>query len=142
MRTASIGVALLAAGFLAACQPPQQKLILSTKSPVELRAMQARAFDTPDRYKTLRTVVYTLQDLGYTIDKVDAASGTVSATKLARLQISATVSPRGASQVSVRANAQVKMPNNMENQVDDPAFYQQFFFEPLSKALFLQALQE
>ena len=41
----------------------------------------------------------------------------------------------------VRANAIVKAQNLQETQVDDPGFYQQLFFEPLSKAIFLTALQ-
>ena len=41
----------------------------------------------------------------------------------------------------VRANAIVKAANVRETQVDDPAFYQQLFFEPLSKAIYLQALR-
>lgn len=40
----------------------------------------------------------------------------------------------------VRANAMILM-NQKNNQVDDPLFYQKFFFDPLSKAMFLQALQ-
>ncbi len=129
---------------LAACQTGQQeKLVLSTKSAVELRVIQSRAFDTQDRKKTLRTVVATLQDLGYTIDKVEPAAGTISATKLSFLRLSASVFPRGDTQTTVRANAFVKLqPQAMQdNQVDDPEFYQLYFFEPLAKAMFLTALQ-
>jgi hypothetical protein len=126
---------------LTACQnPADQKLILSTKSPVELRAMQSRAFDITDRNKALRTVIATLQDLGYTIDKVEPAAGSISATKLANLRLSATVYPRGQTQMIVRANAIYRLPNQ-DGQVDDPEFYQKYFFEPLSKAFFLNALQ-
>lgn len=128
---------------LAACQTDNQpKLVLSAKSPVEMRAMQVRAFDTDDRNRTLRTVVATLQDLGYSIDKVDVGSGTVSATKLAKLRVTASTYPRAANaaQTVVRANAIYKLPGQ-DTQVDSPVFYQQLFFEPLSKALFLTALQ-
>ena len=42
----------------------------------------------------------------------------------------------------VRANAVIRYgPNNQRYQVDDPEFYQKNFFEPVSKALFLTALQ-
>lgn len=125
---------------VAGCQTSNQShVMLSTKSPVELRAMQARAFDTTDRDKTLRTVIATFQDLGYGIDKVEPAAGTVSATKLAKLRMTATVYPRGQTQTMVRGNALVVSPG-LERQVDDPVFYQQLFFEPLAKALFLTAL--
>ena len=128
---------------VAACQQNNQpKLVLSAKSPVELRAMQTRAFDTDDRNRALRVVVATLQDLGYGIDKVDTGSGTVSATKMATLRVTASAYPRSsnAAQTVVRANAIYVMPGQ-DTQVDSPAFYQQLFFEPLSKALFLTALQ-
>lgn len=127
---------------LAACQKTgQPKLVLSAKSPVELRAMQSRAFDTTDGNRTLRAVLSTLQDLGYSIDKVDVGAGTVSATKLANLRLTASTYPRGGSgQTIVRANAIYKLPGQ-DTEVDDPVFYQTLFFEPLSKAMFLSALQ-
>jgi hypothetical protein len=128
--------------FCAACQTtPKSEMFMSTKPPVELRAMQTRAFETTDRPKMVRTLIATLQDLGYNLDKVDAGSGTVSATKLAVLRLTAAVYPRGQSQLMVRANAMVTVAATQQHQVDDPAFYQQLFFEPLSKAIFLEALQ-
>ena len=63
--------ALLVVLACTGCQTPQT-VILSTKSSVELRAMQTRAFDTSDRPKMVRTIIATLQDLGYNLDKVDA----------------------------------------------------------------------
>jgi hypothetical protein len=139
----SLRVSLVAFSLLVgACQAPgPPPLIMSTKSAVELRAMQSRAFDTIDRFKTIRAVVATLQDLGYTIDKAEPEAGTVSATKLAQLRITATVNDRGERQMIVRSNAIVKMIDQQESQVDDPEFYQKFFFEPLAKAMFLTALQ-
>lgn len=112
-------------------------VIASTKSSLEMRAMQSRIFDTNDRSKTVRSVIATLQDLGYNIDKVDAGSGTVTATKLAQLKLSASVTARG-TRMAVRANAQVKL-GPQSNQVDAPQFYQTLFFEPLSTTMFLEA---
>jgi hypothetical protein len=127
---------------LAACQSTQpQEVMLSKKSPVELRAMQGRVFDTSDRAKTIRTVIATLQDLGYSIEKVEAGAGTVKARKLAQLEMTVSVFPKGAKQMVVRANAIVRM-ESQGAQVDAPEFYQQLFFEPLAKALFLSASQE
>lgn len=128
---------------VAACQTKDAAMAVtpSSKSAVELRAMQGRVFDTADRGKTLRTVIATLQDLGYSIEKVEAGAGTVSARKLANLQMTVSVFPRGAKQMTVRANAVVTT-EAAAAQVDAPEFYQQLFFEPLSKALFLTALQE
>lgn len=135
----------LVAGTVAACQTTRtDQIMMSQKGSVELRAMQSRAFDTPDRYKTLRAIVSTLQDLGYSVDKVETGAGTVSATKLTVLRLTASVYPRGTTQTIVRANALIKaqqQQQHIQNQVDDPEFYQQLFFEPLSKSLFLTALQ-
>lgn len=139
---AKLALGALLCTTVSACQTaPQEKPdLLSTKPAVELRAMQTRAFDSSDRTKTLGTVVATLQDIGYTLDKVEPNSGTVSATKLDVLRLSALVYPRGTKQMVVRANAMVIMPSK-NSQVDDPLFYQKLFFEPLSKAMFLSALQ-
>jgi hypothetical protein len=136
-----IGVAAVALA-LTACQAAKQPtLIESQKSPVELRGMQSRAFETTDREKTLRAVISTLQDLGYSIDKVEPPAGTVTGTKLSQLRLTATVYPRGETRMIVRANATVSLPHRPITQVDDPRFYQQLFFEPLAKAMFLSALQ-
>jgi hypothetical protein len=134
-------IALAVALATAGCATQQPTDVLSTKSPVELRAMQSRAFDTSDQNKMLRTIAATLQDIGYTITKVEPAAGTVSATKLGRLRLTATETAHGDKQIVVRANAMVQMPGLKNTQVDDPTFYQQLFFDPLSKAIFLTALQ-
>jgi hypothetical protein len=114
--------------------------ILSKQSPVALRAMQIRAFDTASKRRMTRAVIATLQDLGYTVEKIDYASGTISAAKLEALRLTVVVYPHGPTQMSVRANAIVKAAT-ASTQVDDPGFYQKLFFEPLSKAIFLTALE-
>jgi hypothetical protein len=129
-----VGIWLLAA--LSACQTDsRQQILASSQSAVQLRSYQSRAFDTTDRAKTLRTVIATLQDLGFVIDKADATLGTVSATKLDRyaLRMTVTVRERGSTQTLVRANAQYNI-----TAVEDPKPYQQFF-EALQKAMFLTA---
>lgn len=102
---------------------------------VQLRQIQSRAFDTTDKAKTLRTVIATLQDLGFVIDKADLELGSITATKLDgyALRMSVTVRPRNAKQLLVRANAQYQ-----EAAVTDPAPYQAFF-SSLSKSMFLTA---
>lgn len=129
--------------LLGGCQTTQPSLMLSKKSAVELRAMQSRRFDTGDVKKVYRSVIATFQDLGYSITKVEPAAGVVSANKMAQLKMTATVFRRGENRVIVRSNAIVKVAPSatIGHQVDLPAFYQQRFFEPLSKSLFLTALQ-
>lgn len=143
MIASSLGrrvVPVLFCGIVAACQPPPPPPpTMSAQSPVALRAMQIRAFDTTDKRKVVQAVIAALQDLGYGIAKVDYGSGTITAAKLARLRLTAVVYPHGQRQYSVRANAMVVMPGASATQVDDPEFYQQYFFVPLEKAMFLAA---
>lgn len=125
-------------GILASCQTSSKSQILaSEESQVALRQIQTRAFDTTDAQKTLRTVIATLQDLGFVVDKADNELGTVSATKLDgyALRMTVTVRPRGETQLLVRANAQYNV-----TAVEDPEPYQQFF-AALEKSLFLAAQQ-
>ena len=120
---------------LGSCAPSTKQVLATSESQVKLRAIQTRAFDTMDKNKMMRTVIATLQDLGFIIDKADANLGTVSATKLDRynLKVTVTVRERGDSQLLVRANAQYNI-----TPVEDPEPYQQFF-NSLSKAIFLTA---
>ena len=129
-------IALSAVLMLAACQADSKQQILSTtKSQVELRSFQTRAFDTIDKEKVLRTVMATLQDLSFVLDKADATLGVVSGTKLDgyRLRMTVTVRPRGETQLLVRANAQYNI-----LAVEDPEPYQNFF-TALEKSMFLTA---
>ena len=141
MNVGAVRLLCVVAVLLAGCQAAPKDIVLSQKSPVELRAMQGRVFDTTDQGKTLRAVIATLQDLGYGIEKVEAMAGTVTGRKLDALQVTVTVFPRGERQMVVRANAVVTT-EAASSQVDAPQFYQQYFFEPLSKALFLAANQD
>lgn len=128
----SIMVSMLLTG----CVTDSRKHILdTTESQVKLRSIQTRTFDTSDRNTTLRTVIATLQDLSFVIDKADDVLGTVSATKLDGylLQMTVTVRPKGENQMLVRANAQYNL-----KAVEDPEPYQDFF-TALEKSMFLTA---
>lgn len=117
------------------CSSSKEKVLETGESQVRLRQMQTRAFDTTDKELMLRTVIATLQDLGFVIDKADATLGSVSATKLDkyRLRMTVSVRPRGEEQLLVRASAQYNIVA-----VTDPQPYQQFF-TALEKAIFLEA---
>jgi hypothetical protein len=118
------------------CQTDSREQVLATsRSQVELRSVQTRAFDTTDKNLTVRTVIATLQDLGFVIDKADEDLGTISATKLSgyAMRMTVTVRPRGTSQLAVRASGQYNLVA-----VSDAEPYQQFF-AALEKAMFLTA---
>ena len=123
------------AGSLA-CQGSRSQVVGdSDESQVALRSMQTRVFDTTDQERTLRTVIATLQDLGFIIDKADLALGSVSGTKLDgyALRMTVSVRPKGDTQLAIRANAQYNL-----TAVEDPEPYQQFF-NSLEQAMFLTA---
>ena len=107
----------------------------NNKSQVELRSIQSRAFDTADKEKTLRSVIATLQDLSFVIDKADMDLGSISGTKLDGYSLRMTVSvlPRGEQRLIVRANASYN-----QTPVLEPKPYQDFFVA-LEKAMFLTA---
>jgi hypothetical protein len=83
----------------------------------------------------MRTVIATLQDLGFVIDKADHAIGTVTATRLERhaLRMTVTVRAKGEERMLVRTNAQYR-----SRPVRDPEPYRDFFAS-LQKAMFLEA---
>lgn len=120
--------------LLAACAN-QNARILEGGNQVELRSMQSRVFDTNDKNMVVRTVIATMQDLSFVIDKANADLGTVSGTKLGGYQIKMTVTvrPKSESQTLVRANAQYNL-----KAIEDPEVYQNFFTS-LQKAMFLTA---
>jgi hypothetical protein len=119
---------------LSACAT-QNSHVLSGGSAVELRSFQTRVFDTTDKHNMLRTIIATLQDLGFIIDKTDEDLGLVTGTKLSGYQIRMTViaRPRGDKQLAVRASALYN-----DKQIEDPVPYQDFF-TALEKGLFLTA---
>jgi len=121
--------------LVSGCATTQQRLLDSDASQVQMRSIQTRAFDTTDRETTLRTIMATLQDLGFVIDQADVLLGSVTATKLNRyaLRITVSIRPRGETQTLVRANCQYE-----DRPVYDPEPYQQFFTS-LEKAMFLAA---
>ncbi|WP_052402001.1 hypothetical protein [Muricoccus aerilatus] len=127
-------IVLLPPLLLGACAgQPERRFQASDKSAVEMRAMQARVIEG-DAPTVTRGVVATLQDLGYRINKAEPAAGSITATKLERLRLTTVVRPVSNNQAAVRANAVVLLPQ-VENQVDDPRFYQENFFAPLSATL-------
>jgi hypothetical protein len=120
--------------LLAACTTTASDVVAPTSSSVELRAIQARAFETADRGTVLRAVIATLQDLGFVVDSADLDIGTVTATKLEGYNLRSTVTARSrGDRTIVRMSAQYN-----KSVVQDPKPYQDFFTS-LEKSLFLEA---
>ena len=140
-RPLSLSIGLLVSSLLlvgCAGTSSQKKLLEADESQVKLRSIQTRAFDTTDKEKMLRTIIGTLQDLNFVIQKADVDLGTVTGNKFVNNQVlvmSVTVRPRGEKQLLVRANAQYGI-----TAIEDPSPYQDFF-NALEKSIFLTAQQ-
>lgn len=122
----------------AGCATTAGKAFETSESQVKLRSIQTRAFDTTGKKKLMQTVISTMQDLDFVIDKADFDLGTVTGSKFlgyAVVAMTVTVRPRGEKQLLVRANAQYGT-----RSIDDAETYQDFF-NALGKALFLTAQQ-
>jgi hypothetical protein len=130
MKKSLLALALLCVSACAATTPVD---IPGDGAQLEARQIQSRQYDTLDKTLTVRSVVATLQDLGFTIDQADADLGTITGTRYDKyiMRMTVTVVQRGDTNVSVRANARVA-----ENSVSDAATYQDFFVV-LDKAMFL-----
>jgi hypothetical protein len=135
IRIRALCTVLAASWLCVACANTQNKDIMAGGSQVELRSYQTRAFDTTDKTMMLRSVIATLQDLGFVIDKADEDLGAITGTKLKgyRIRMTVVVRPRGETQLLVRANAHYEL-----EPIEDPQPYQAFFVA-LEKALFLTA---
>lgn len=130
--------ALLLTAALSGCATPAVRALETSESQVKLRSIQTRAFDTSDKKKMMQTVISTMQDLDFVIDKADFTLGSVTGSKFlgyTSVVMSVTVRPRGEKQLLVRANAQYGIQS-----VEDPLTYQDFF-NSLEKAMFLTAQQ-
>ena len=119
--------------LLAGCATTTPANVVGPGTQLETRQIQTREYDTLDKSMTMRSVIATLQDLGFTIDQADADLGTMTATRLHdyTMRMTVTVVERENNRISVRANARIN-----EDSVTDAATYQDFFIV-LDKAMFL-----
>ena len=118
---------------LSSCATTTPVDVSGSGTQLQARQIQTRQYDTLNKALTMRSVVATLQDLGFTIDQADAELGTITATRFHEytMRMTVTIVQRGEEKVSVRANARIG-----ENAVTDAATYQDFFVA-LDKAMFL-----
>ena len=127
-------VAILGVTLLTGCVTTNQSVLGTANSQVETRNYQSRSFDTNDKKMVLRSVISTMQDLGFIIDRADETLGTVSGTSFKNdSKMTVMVRPMGTKQMMVRANAQANL-----HEITNPMAYQNFF-NALSQSLFLDA---
>jgi hypothetical protein len=126
-------LALLSALTLGGCATTTPTNVIGAGTQLETRQIQTRQYDTLDKPMTMRSVIATLQDLGFTIDQADTELGTITATRLHEytMRMTVTVVKKEGNRISVRANARIG-----ENAVRDAETYQDFFVV-LDKAIFL-----
>jgi len=107
--------------------------VTGASSQLQTRQIQTRQYETLDKKMTMRSVIATLQDLGFIIDDADPNLGIVTATRLHKypMRMTVVVVNKGEKQVSVRASARID-----ERSVTDARTYQDFFVA-LDKAMFL-----
>ncbi len=107
--------------------------VAGTSPALEMRSIQTREYESLDKTMTMRAVIATLQDLGFTIDQADVGVGVITGTRLQYLdmRMTITVMPKAADRVSVRANARIG-----EKSITQAETYQDFFVA-LDKAVFL-----
>ena len=124
---------LLSLALVGGCATTAPDDVVGGGTQLATRQIQTREYDTLDKPMTMRSVIATLQDLGFTIDQADLDLGTITATRLHEytMRMTVTVVEKGDARISVRANARID-----ENSVTDPATYQDFFVV-LDKAIFL-----
>jgi len=131
-------VVILSCGMIllcSACAPKNAGVFDTEQSQLTLRQIQSRTFDSTNKNRTMRTVIQTMQDLGFAVDKADEELGSISGIKLDgyAIRMTVTVFPKGKGQMLVRANAQYHI-----TPVVDPEPYQKFF-AALEKSMFLAA---
>ena len=138
-RTLGVLVMLL---LLAGCAAPIAS-VTAGGNQAELRQMQTREYQQLDRRSAMRSVIATLQDLGFVIDRAEYELGLMTATRYEErtgpragqhiVRVTVTVTERAEQRLTVRANARYG-----ETAIEDPEAYQDFF-AALDKSLFLTA---
>jgi len=124
--------------ILQACAggPPPKELLALTEAQMKIRSFQTRAFDVKDKNKVLRSVVASLQDLGFLIERANGPMGLVTAGKFGPkgrglVELTVTVRAKGEQQTEVRVNAIFNT-----KPIEDPKVYQNFF-TAVERSLFL-----
>jgi hypothetical protein len=111
-------------------------LLALTDAQMKIRSFQTRAFDVKDRNKVLRSVVASLQDLGFIIERANGPLGLVTAGKFGPggrgfVELTVTVRAKGEKQTEVRVSVVFNT-----KPIEDPKIYQDFFIA-VERSLFV-----
>lgn len=147
-RRLLIGILLPMASLPGCVTTPahQAAALTPTSSALAMRALQSRRFDTSDQALMLQSALGALQDLGFTIEESQAATGVVVGSKLSGARIRAQVTVRrvsGQNATFMRATFQRIVPRPgamvaLGDTLEDPEIYQGFF-EKVAQSAFLTA---
>jgi len=119
---------------LTGCVSPDSQVLGPSKSQVATRNYQSRMFETGDKAAVMRSVIATMQDLNFIIERADEKLGTISGTSFTNdSKMTVSVRTTADKQTIVRANAQANL-----HEITNPMAYQNFF-DALSQSLFLDA---
>jgi hypothetical protein len=158
---------LLSLGFLLSCMGAPK--VDTTKTQLQIREFQTRAYDTTDTKMVLKAVANVLQDDGYIIRDAEVELGIINAVKEADIEsggekflailflgvnarwkknmiIESTINvSEFGKQTRVRANFMAKAHDNRGDviyvqQVEDEQFYKDFFAK-VDKGIFIQKEQ-
>jgi hypothetical protein len=127
---------LCLAALFGGCDTAARDMPALPPSQSSLAAIRNRVFATDDREKVLRRAIAALENLGFVVDRADAALSSVSGAKSDQylLRITVTVMPRGTAQVMVRAIIRY----DATPVLDEPPYEK--FFAVLGRVLALEAL--
>ena len=127
-------VACALAICLTGCVNPNGVATQTNNSQIATRNYQSRMFETGDKAAVMRSVIATMQDLDFIIERADEKLGTVSGTSFTNSsKMTVSVRTTADKQTIVRANAQSHL-----REIKSPAAYQNFF-NALSQSMFLDA---
>lgn len=82
-RPGAILALLVVPGLLSSCATSQPEYFSPSQSSVAARKMQARIYSSVDESDVMSAAASVLQDMGYSIDEVEARLGVLSASKRA-----------------------------------------------------------
>lgn len=132
MGHARIPLSIVFVALACGCVSNATRNIAGPGSQLATRQVQTRSYEVNNKEMAMRSVIATLQDLGFTIDQADLGLGVITATRLHEytMRMTVTVVDQDDFTMSVRASARID-----EDTVRDAVTYQDFF-AALDKAMF------